>query len=102
MKPQALNPEATQCAIYSQAGDCLDAGVGAAEHASLWQDLAQVCGPGLDLGLKPVSIWVLGKESAVTTGSVSMSRSDLHPGHGPLQCPGVSGTGFLSEPRVSI
>lgn len=66
------------------------------------RDQAQVCGPGLDLGLKPVSIWVLGKESAVTTGSVSMSRSDLHPGHSPLQCPGVSGTGFLSEPRVSI
>lgn len=66
------------------------------------KDQAQVCGPGLDLGLKPVSVWVLGKESAVTTGSVSMFRSDLHPGHGPLQCPGVSGTGFPSEPRVLV
>lgn len=66
------------------------------------RDQAQVCGPGLDLGLKPMSVWVFGKESAVTTGSVSLSRSDLHPGHGPLQCPGVSGTGFPSEPRVSV
>lgn len=40
---EALKPEATQCATYSQAGDCLDAGGGAAGHASVWQ------GPGLSL-----------------------------------------------------
>lgn len=40
---EALKPEATQSATYSQAGDCLDAGGGAAGHASVWQ------GPGLSL-----------------------------------------------------